>query len=211
MAFTQKKQQVVSEQIAIQSSSSGQSSIKLVFEKTADRWGHRWSSVSAGVEHPFLTSVEGTPDQNWPPSPPLQEISQHTLEPGDAALGVGMAGQSHWSASYSVESSVQPGQPNLIKSDLACLQKGASSEPAESHSIGSTFEVHPACKVLSSTKDRIELLPTAGRVIVLAAISGDDFETEFELTDRTLRVGPCHVSNSPVVATRWGFEVQVAS
>ncbi|MBI1900126.1 MAG: hypothetical protein HYS13_03290 [Planctomycetia bacterium] len=55
---------------------------------------------AAGGEYvPLLQSVEGTAKEEWPPSPPLQEllVQPHALG-GETALLVGMAGGSHWSA-----------------------------------------------------------------------------------------------------------------
>ena len=47
-----------------------------------------------------LHSVEGTGHDEWPPSPALQSCSLQEIRPGQtAAFLVGMAGQSHWSAS----------------------------------------------------------------------------------------------------------------
>ena len=200
----------MSEQITNQTPARDQSAVKLVFEQRNDRWAQQWFLITDQGRNVFLTSAEGTPDQNWPPSPPLQEVSRHELATGDAVLCVGMAGKSHWSASYSVESSTQPSQPIQINADLACLQKGASSVPVEMLAIGSTFELDAACTVVASTEGRIEVSLNADQ-IVLTAFSGEGCETVFGLTDHTLRVRPRHVSNSPVVATRWGFVVEAAS
>ena len=68
---------------------TGEPSLELVFHKKEDRWLHQWmASAPEQADESILTSVEGTPDQIWPPSPPLQEISKHELESGGAILGV---------------------------------------------------------------------------------------------------------------------------
>lgn len=216
------KQEPVIEQrsISIQSpDSSGQSVIKLAFEQHGDRWTHRWSAATETHEFPFLKSHEGLPDQIWPPSPPLQDVSQHALEHGDAVLCVGMAGTSHWSASYSIEKS---GNRIWVKSDLACLQKGLASSSGDSSSnddrvsLLSTYEIDSACKIDSSTSDRIELVSSMPNLntqqrVVLKAFSGEGIETAFELTDRTLCIKPREISKSPVVPTRWGFHLEIAT
>ena len=201
----------VIEQISIESSSADRSSIKLIFDQSVDRWTHYWLSATESREHAFLKSREGKPDQNWPASPPLQNVSRHALEQGAAVLCVGMAGNSHWSASYSIESPHQSGLPKRIKSDLACLQKDKShGGTLGSAFLGSTYEIDSGCRILSFAVDRIEILPTTQQVVVVEAISGDDFETVFELTEQVLHIRPDLISKSPVVATRWGFRVHMA-
>jgi hypothetical protein len=91
--------------------------LRVSFIWLGDRFAHRISVIEpAGEIRPVLESIEGSPTENWPPSPPLQSLSIETLEGGRrAALLVGMAGGSHWSAS--VEAT--PGRAELIF-DLAC-------------------------------------------------------------------------------------------
>jgi hypothetical protein len=83
--------------------------LRIDFFKLADRYGHRLSVVLRAEDGqetlvPLAESVEGAPDDPWPPSPPLQSL---TIEERDdtskVALLVGMAGRSHWSASIAVE------------------------------------------------------------------------------------------------------------
>lgn len=83
--------------------------LRIDFFKLADRYGHRLSVVLRAEDGqetlvPLAESVEGSPDDPWPPSPPLQSL---TIEERDdwskVVLLVGMAGGSHWSASIAVE------------------------------------------------------------------------------------------------------------
>lgn len=91
--------------------------LRVEFVPRGDRYGHVISLVNSNGEiQPLLESVEGTAADDWPSSPPLQSLSVETLSAGrPAALLVGMAGGSHWSAS------VEPiqGEPELIF-DVAC-------------------------------------------------------------------------------------------
>ena len=71
---------------------------------------------ASGETWPVSESIEGTPVDDWPPSPALQSLSFHMLPDGrQAALLVGMAGSSHWSAS------IEPcaDEPRL-RFDIAC-------------------------------------------------------------------------------------------
>jgi len=102
---------------AIEAGGSEGLRLRVDFVWRDDRFGHVISIVdAAGFTQPVLESLEGTPEDDWPPSPPLQSLSIEALTDGRrAALLVGMAGGSHWSAS--VEAS--PGASALVF-DLAC-------------------------------------------------------------------------------------------
>jgi hypothetical protein len=91
--------------------------LRVEFTWRGDRFGHVISLIHAdSTSQPLLESVEGTTNDDWPPSPPLQSLSIETLQGGRrVALLVGMAGGSHWSAS--IEQA--PGERGLIF-DLAC-------------------------------------------------------------------------------------------
>jgi hypothetical protein len=91
--------------------------LRIEFVGLADRYAHVLSVVEPdGEVHPILESVEGTATDDWPSSPPLQNLSIEELSPGRlAALLVGLAGRSHWSASIEPV----PGQAAL-DFDIAC-------------------------------------------------------------------------------------------
>jgi hypothetical protein len=91
--------------------------LRVEFVWHGDRYGHLVSIIdSSGQPLPLLESIEGTPSDNWPPSPPLQSLSIETLPDGRrAALLVGMAGGSHWSASVEAAS-----DEASIRFDVAC-------------------------------------------------------------------------------------------
>src|SRR5688500_12794721 len=85
--------------------------LRVVFEKRGDRWQHRIERVRANVGEPALQSSEGGAADDWPASPPFQDLSEETLPDGRTVLFlVGRAGTSHWSAS--VEAAHEP--PQLI-------------------------------------------------------------------------------------------------
>ncbi len=190
--------------------------IGLLFAQSDDRWSHDWFFHDADDKKlsKLLTSKEGTPAEDWPPSPPMQDVSQHELEAGDAILGVGMAGKSHWSASYSIEAN---GDSHLIKSDLACLQKQIASrddsDVPSSCQFGSTYELGEDWKVDSFEETKIVLCAAdsndSKNKIVIQAFTTEGRATRFKVLDRVIAVEPIQVSDSPVLATRWGFEVSL--
>jgi hypothetical protein len=104
--------------------------LRIEFTWRGDRYGHVISMLDPGGQsQPLLESVEGSSDDPWPPSPPLQSLSIETL-PDDrsAALLVGMAGRSHWSASIEPDREA----PALVF-DVACRH------PERSVSLGSRY------------------------------------------------------------------------
>jgi hypothetical protein len=86
------------------------------FFRRQDRYVHVIYRIATGLALPVWETVEGTDAEDWPASPPLQQLSIQTLPDGRrVALLVGMAGTSHWS--LSVEPS--PSDTALIF-DVAC-------------------------------------------------------------------------------------------
>ena len=98
--------------------------VRVVFEKCGDRWQHAIERVSGDDGTRTLVSVEGNAADDWPASPPFQELSRETLPDGRTVLFlVGRAGTSHWSAS--IEAASDP--PQLIF-DIACRHNQAPQQ-----------------------------------------------------------------------------------
>jgi len=93
--------------------------LRVEFVWRGDRYGHVISAVIGGQTELLLESLEGTPADDWPPSPPLQSLHRERLPDGRTALLlVGAAGRSHWSASVEALA-----EPRLIF-DIACRHSG---------------------------------------------------------------------------------------
>lgn len=108
-----------------------------------DRVGHRlWLRETPGTEERLLLeSVEGTPAEAWPASPPLQDASFETRPDGSQLLLlVGMAGRSHWSASFQLLPLEE-----TIEFDIACR----TNEPPEF--LGSAYQVPESGNVQFTT------------------------------------------------------------
>ena len=97
--------------------------LRVEFVWRGDRYAHVISVAhDSGKIEPLLESLEGTPADDWPPSPPLQNLHRETLPNGrPALLLVGAAGRSHWSASIEAV----PDEPALAF-DVACRHSGAA-------------------------------------------------------------------------------------
>ena len=113
--------------------------LRVEFFKVADRYAHRLSAVLVQDDGsrkvvPLAESVEGTADDPWPPSPPLQSLSMEEMPvAGRAALLVGMAGRSHWSASIELD---------LIGKDPPCFDLACRFTTVPER-LASTYRVAP--------------------------------------------------------------------
>ena len=102
---------------AVEAAAPDGSALRAEFLWHGDRFAHRISLIHrSGAIVPLLESLEGTPADDWPPSPPLQSLTIENRTNGrTVALLVGMAGGSHWSASVETLADA----PELIF-DVAC-------------------------------------------------------------------------------------------
>jgi hypothetical protein len=98
-------------------------SLRVKFVRCGDRIGHVIERVAAGDVRELLTSREGSPDERWPASPPVQELEPAVRSPVPTTLPpeapqvvwlIGRAGASHWSASVEAQSD------DSITFDVAC-------------------------------------------------------------------------------------------
>ncbi|MCA9237038.1 MAG: hypothetical protein KDA44_16305 [Planctomycetales bacterium] len=110
------------------------------FIAAGDRIAHRVSLAAAdGSITPLVESLEGAPDDPWPPSPALQSLNHDQLVRVAAdgvacpAVLVGMSGNSHWS--LGVETAVVDGQTALAF-DAAVRVKTPPAAP-----IGSRYRM----------------------------------------------------------------------
>ncbi|PQO38356.1 hypothetical protein [Blastopirellula marina] len=86
------------------------------FVKHQDRFGHVVALVQGEDCTPVFVSIEGAQDDDdWPESPPLQEVHLEQRGKNNVAMLVGKAGESHWSVA--VEPTAEPGR---IRFSIAC-------------------------------------------------------------------------------------------
>jgi len=142
--------------------------LRIEFRRAQDRYAQWISAIeSDGREMPLLASFEGTAADEWPPSPPLQSLSIEEIAPGRrAALLVGMAGRSHWSAS------IEPvaGETAFVF-DLACRTSEACPLLGSSYRKVATgpwvvaLSPELACTVQKSGEDvKVVALPGEQRI-----------------------------------------------
>ncbi len=128
------------ERIRIQSSQNS-NAILLECWKHADRYRHQIGCLIDGEQHIILESIEGTNNEIWPASPPLQQVYQQQIENDPVILAVGMAGKNHYSMSARI-CEYQSG--SFLKLEMACLLK--QNDP--NRFLGTTYRLNPAfcCK-----------------------------------------------------------------
>jgi len=134
----------------IQSVDERGAGLRVAFFKLGDRYAHAIGAVLPGeIVTPLLVSVEGTDQDLWPPSPPLQSLSIEQRPTGAVALLVGMAGRSHWSAS--VEANKNQGE---VRFELACRLGGSGEQ------LKSTYRRVPGADLKA-----VRLTPTSGSIV----------------------------------------------
>lgn len=95
--------------------------LKVVFRRLADRYAHRVEWIAPEGAISLLESIEGAADEDWPASPPLQELHfEQRIGGKQLALLVGRAGASHWSLSIELDPAT-----SKIAFDVACRLRSA--------------------------------------------------------------------------------------
>jgi hypothetical protein len=90
--------------------------LRVDFEWCDDRYGHEIALVPGPGEQALLVAEVQSGPEDWPDSPPLQQISWMEAKPGKRiGLLVGMAGKSHWSVSVESDS-----REAALLFDVAC-------------------------------------------------------------------------------------------
>lgn len=117
--------------------------LRMSFHACGDRLAHTVGLVVGNRVVPLLASVEGTPADDWPTSPPLTTIELSSRAGMQHALLLGMAGRSHWSVSVVLSEAAR-----RLEFEIACRMK----EPATS--LGSAYRTMVAPK---SRQEGVEL------------------------------------------------------
>ncbi len=152
--------------------------LAVVFQRRGDRVEHqvrvnvggRAEQTAAGIEdwRVVARSIEGSESQAWPPSPPVQELHLETQpNHGRVALGVGMAGRSHWSISMAA-----PRQEEIV-CEVACRLHAPAGW------LGSRFTLEPDVASRRRAEGGWQLLHAAGGGLVeLDAVGTSICETD---------------------------------
>ena len=89
--------------------------VTITFTWAGDRWSHR-VTLHDGRTWESVEGPRADGDPRWPASPVIVELSRLQTPRGEAILGVGLAGRSHFSASIGPD----PRDPQTALFEIAC-------------------------------------------------------------------------------------------
>lgn len=174
----------------------GSGGLSIILSRVADRYRHE-VVVTTDETHVVLTSLEGANDQVWPPSPPFQELHLHQPREGiNAALLVGRAGRSHWSASIEFDASRE-----AVLFDIACRSSG------DIEWLGSRYQSLVRPSLATATEGRTLFFAYDLQVHVL---DGEACMSAEGSTD-VLSIAPKWTVASTAQTIRWRYRVSRAS
>ncbi len=168
--------------------------IRIAFAWNEDRFAHSIHLLRDGRSLELLASLEGSDQQQWPPSPPLQQlcVEDHQSN-GPVALLVGMAGKSHWSASVEART-----DSTRVVFDMACRFQ---ADPAK---LGSTYRANGPFRLGTARHVDFDLEGERCRMTLLEA---DGLaRAGFESVEGGLRIAYRPENGTPTTA-RWKYEV----
>ena len=166
-----------------------------------DRYAHEvWLAVG-GEWIAVLASVEGSPSEDWPASPPLQSLHFERLGMANqSALLVGMAGKSHWSASIELDPT-----GNCARFDIACRVRGAIKQV-----LASTYRAMPGVSALQERDGKVAFNTTLPANVSLELASPDaPPRTSIEVVEGEVRIVADDPAESDLSRTvRWRYTLR---
>jgi hypothetical protein len=169
------------------------SHLRVSFHWAVDRYAHTVWACRGKEAAAVLQSVEGQSDEQWPASPPIQQLNCQRRDGKPAALlGVGMAGRSHWSLSVDVARLLP-----ALAFDVASRPRGEGGRLASRYRISATS----ASRV---DDDTILVEHPLGQIQVQLQPSDGYSTASLSLIDQELVIEP-----PPVTAktARWKYRV----
>jgi hypothetical protein len=116
--------------------------VELAFEWEGDRYQSVLTCHRQGRSVTLFQTREGSPADAWPPSPPLQQLHSQEIDGRPTVLAVGMAGSTHWSASF------QPDGSSTLSMEFA-----ARVDLREEIHLGNAFVLSDAVKTGRFTRE----------------------------------------------------------
>ncbi|HEV2969489.1 MAG TPA: hypothetical protein VGY55_05815 [Pirellulales bacterium] len=156
------------------------------FHRRDDRWMQFVEVRRDGRMVACLASAEGESGDEWPPSPPFQNLELQTI-PGKAqtALLVGKAGSSHWSAAVEADPTA-----GVLRFDVACRIQNEPSRLGSSYWIGANPKLPPPAL------PRFEMTPI-----------GDGVERRLDVTDREVAIRVLSDTGPLPRTIRWQYVI----
>jgi hypothetical protein len=169
------------------------------YRRLDDRLAHEIGTLNGDSFYPVLESIEGTPADAWPASPPMQQIVEESIGASlsPVLLGVGLSGNGHWSIA------IESQHASLLKFDVACKNS------KQALGFGSKYRVSTEWVVASATISQIELshsklerVPT--KLQLLATIG----QLRYDDADRTIAIVPAS-DPGKLLTHRWCYRIGI--
>ena len=170
-------------------SADGGCQIAIQFQWREDRFVQEVGYVVANEFFPVLRSVDGDGVLAWPPSPPLQNLHEQTVNGRQVLMGLGAAGTTHWSAAFEASNN-----------QIVCHFAARIQNKAEF--LGSTFQ-KPSIADQHKVMDELPL-------IELVAIDGSKSAVPTNLKNSPIVVLPPPCSSTARQTVQWKFAFRQA-
>ena len=170
-------------------SADGGCQIAIQFQWREDRFVQEVGYVVASEFFPVMSSVDGDSASAWPPSPPLQNLHEQTVNGRQVLMGLGAAGTTHWSATFEA-------------SDNQIVCHFAARVQNKAEFLGSTFQRHS----LAEENKVVDELP----LIELVAIDGSESTAPTNLKNSPIVVLPPPRFSAARQTVQWKFAFRLA-
>lgn len=145
----------------------------------------------------ILESVEGTGADEWPPSPPLQQIHEQELPTGTVIWGLGMSGSAHWSGSFAVEEDGTSATRRL-HAELALRSSSQNAGPVSTYRV-----LDPNATVVQPTEASLEVCSQFNQLLV--NVDPERALLQWFPEQRLLTIRPRVVPESAKVTLSWDY------
>ncbi len=172
------------------------------YSKLRDRLSHTIGIADGDAYRPFLESIEGSEEESWPASPPMQQMVEECFTPGTSPvlLGVGLSGSGHWSTA------IESLNNCLLKFDIACKNSKGSSFFGSQYRVLTHVLPSPRPNTIAILLDP-EKFPS-GFIVPRIECSVSIGGLEFSDVERRIRISPNSELRS-IQTHRWCYEISV--
>ncbi len=180
---------------------AGRLRLELIWQ--ADRFAHAIGVMTQGRLVPLLASVEGAPDIEWPPSPPVQGVEHGPHGEIGQIMCIGMAGRCHWSVGVEMDARAES-----AVFDVACRVKQAPPTGAGG-ALGSIYRTATAAAAIDANRTLRVEAESAGLQIESLQASPGTAIVEMHVTDEGIRISPSGRIDQTPCTIRWRYAVTV--
>jgi len=174
-----------------------QEKIRIEFHRTGDRFSHTILGLHNGQAEPLLESIEGGPEDRFPPSPPLAELHKQ----GETIFLTGATHAGHWSMSI---------EPVQLDSGAGFLFDAACRVKSLPEGLTSSYQV---AKSVKASQDNASLiLSTAWGSFRLESLPLPDAEEQpscqLAFTENKAQlIGHVKGANTLPTTVRWRYQL----